>query len=206
VVNPSLGRLRPSRLSGDEAFFNAGGIADFSVLDFWRWSISDLVLNTIRGVLAEYIVAKALGVPAEGVRDPWQSYDLESDDGVRVEVKSAAYIQSWAQDRFSDITFTVGKRLGWDPDTNRMDSDSRRHADIYVFALLGHREQATINPLDLSQWRFWAVRTETLDDRFGNQDSISLRTLEQLVGDPVEFLSLREGVSLASGRKRPAGT
>ncbi len=205
MVNPSLGRLRPSRLSGDEAFFGAGGIADFKVLDFWRWSISDLILNTTRGVLAEYIVAKALGVPTGGVRDPWRSYDLECS-GVRVEVKSAAYIQSWAQDRFSDITFTVGRRLGWDPDTNRMDADPRRHANVYVFALLAHREQATINPLDLSQWRFWSVRTETLDERLGNQDSISLSSLEQLAGDPVEFSGLREEVNLAAGRKPPAGT
>ncbi len=88
MANPSLGRLIPRRLSGSETFLGADGITDFNVLDFWQWSISDLVLNTTRGILAEYIVAKALGVRTDGVRDPWQTCDLRSEGDLLVEVKS----------------------------------------------------------------------------------------------------------------------
>lgn len=38
--------------------------------------VSDLVSNSIRGKLAEFIVAKALGVDTNMARDEWQSYDL----------------------------------------------------------------------------------------------------------------------------------
>lgn len=78
-------------------------LLDFDVYGFWRWRCSDLVSNATRGVLAEYIVAKALGV-AEGVREEWASYDLTTPGGTRIEVKSAAYIQSWHQETFSDIS------------------------------------------------------------------------------------------------------
>lgn len=62
---------------------------------FWRWSASDLVSNTMRGVLAEYIVALAMGIDTEeGVRREWDAYGLVLGDGTKVEVKSAAYIQS----------------------------------------------------------------------------------------------------------------
>jgi hypothetical protein len=40
-----------------------------TVADFWGWSRSDLLDNTERGVLAELIVAAALGIPADGVRE-----------------------------------------------------------------------------------------------------------------------------------------
>jgi hypothetical protein len=39
-----------------------------TVADFWGWSRSDLLDNTERGVLAEFIVATALDIPADGVR------------------------------------------------------------------------------------------------------------------------------------------
>lgn len=60
-----LGPLEVQRLSGSETFHRNGRPAGFDVLDFWRWSSSDLVVNVTRGVLAEYIVAKALAVSTE---------------------------------------------------------------------------------------------------------------------------------------------
>lgn len=83
-----LGRLSPRRLSGAEAFRGGEGVPDFHVLDFWRWSSSDLVSNATRGVLAEYIVGKALGCRLE-VRDEWAPYDPETPEGYGFEVKSA---------------------------------------------------------------------------------------------------------------------
>ena len=80
------------------------------VLDFWRWAFSDLRQNNVRGHLAEYIVGLALGVPLT-VRSSWDDYDLLVPAGklargaVRVQVKSAAYLQAWGQRKLSAITF-----------------------------------------------------------------------------------------------------
>ena len=75
--------------------------------EFYAWAYGDLFTNTTRGVLAEYIVAAALGLH-ETKRVAWNQYDLEIDgaeidgaetDRVGIEVKSAAYVQSWEQTR-----------------------------------------------------------------------------------------------------------
>jgi hypothetical protein len=65
---------------------------DFDLLSFWQWSASDLLSNATRGTVAEYLVARALDADPEGIRDEWAAYDLKTKDGVKVEVKSAAYL------------------------------------------------------------------------------------------------------------------
>jgi len=108
--------LKPTPLEGDESFGLSGGHTEFTILDFWRWSVSDLVSNATRGRLAEFIIAQALNVDTSGVRDEWAAYDLLTSSGIKVEVKSAAYLQSWAQRRHSNILFSVRPARAWDPD------------------------------------------------------------------------------------------
>jgi hypothetical protein len=55
----------PALRSGKEPFHSGGLDLGFSLLEFWRWRSSDLVSNTLRGVLAEFIVAKALDLPTD---------------------------------------------------------------------------------------------------------------------------------------------
>ena len=68
-----------------------------------------------RGRLAEYIVAKAL-VCADGTRREWDPFDIEWD-GIRVEVKSSAYIQTWAQRELSSPTFDISPTRHWCAET-----------------------------------------------------------------------------------------
>jgi hypothetical protein len=35
-----------------------------------------------------------------------------------------------------------------------LSTEIKRHADVYVFALLAHTDKATVDPLSLDQWRF----------------------------------------------------
>ena len=102
-----LGRIAPQRLEGNETFRLGDKLQPFDVHDFWAWAVSDLISNATRGVLAEFIVAKACGVDTAAPRDEWAPVDLLTSEGVSVEVKSAAYIQSWHQDRHSRISFGV---------------------------------------------------------------------------------------------------
>ncbi len=151
--------------------------------------------NTLRGRLAEFLVAHALGL-AQNVRSEWEAYDLQLPDGRRIEVKSSAYIQAWAQHAESVPSFAIGPTRAWDPSTNAWaPADARRRqADLYVFALLAHRERATVNPLDLTQWVFYVLPAAVLDARVAGQRRIGLARLLGL--DPVVcgFLDLKEGV------------
>lgn len=87
VPAPILPRLR-----GDERFEGM----DASVTDFWRFAMSDLRINNTRGYLAAFLVARSLGIDAQRVE--WDDYDVLWE-GVKIEVKSSAYLQAWAQRR-----------------------------------------------------------------------------------------------------------
>jgi hypothetical protein len=68
MADASLVRLKINRRSGAEPFHEAGHPASFDVLDFWRWSASDLVTNITRGVLAEHNEDGHTKVHGAGVR------------------------------------------------------------------------------------------------------------------------------------------
>ena len=113
-------------------------MASSSVGVFWQWAYSDIVGNTSRGVLAEFIVSRALGSTAR-VRTNWTSYDVVAAAGINVEVKSSAYLQSWAQSEVSRPQFSIGKTSGWDPQTGEYTEEPRCHSGMYVFCLLAYR-------------------------------------------------------------------
>jgi hypothetical protein len=198
----ALGRLTVARKAGSEVLHANGHNLPFTVSSFWQWSASDLVSNATRGRLAEFIVATALGVDLSGVRDEWAAFDLTLPSGLKIEVKSAAYVQSWHQSQLSAITFDTRLTRGWDPATNKQSRESRRHADVYVFALLAHQDKNSIDPLDVSQWRFYAVPTSVLDARKRSQHSITLRSLEALAGPGGGYSGLADDVAGAAARQR----
>ena len=59
---------RPVRLKTGNEQLSATGK---TLLDFWRWNGSDLASNATRGVLAEFIVASALGIDLSVPRIEW---------------------------------------------------------------------------------------------------------------------------------------
>jgi len=194
----ALGAIKIKRLTGNKKMPEL----DAKVIDFWRWTFSDLMMNTARGVLAEFIVAQALGISTEGVQAGWNPFDLVTEVGIKIEVKSASYIQSWAHNEYSKIQFSLAPKRGWDFETNKQADEAARHADYYVFALLAGKDQSRIDPTNVSQWRFWMVEREFLDKRPRSQHSITLGSLKREVheeGLDFERLS-RESRRIQSSR------
>lgn len=190
-----LGPLKISRRSGTEPFLQDGVALPIRLLDFWQWSNSDLASNVFRGVLAEFLVATALGLADGAVRTEWDGCDLRTPDGVLVEVKSAAYLQSWAQKRRSSIAFDIRERAwAWDSATDSYTLSRCRTAHVYVFCLLHHLDKATLNPLDVGQWTFYVLPTAALPP----QKTLSLSVLEALGGVKTEFHNLAEAVRSAA--------
>ncbi|HYO48528.1 MAG TPA: hypothetical protein VEW94_01655 [Chloroflexia bacterium] len=165
--------------TGDERLHVGNQPLDKMLLDFWRWSASDLVSNAARGIFAEYIVANALGL-AEGVRAEWDAYDLVTPSGVKIEVKSAAFLQTWYHRKLSTIRFSIRPTKGWDAVTNELSPELKRQADVYIFCLLKHQDKASIDPLNLDQWEFYVLRASVLDATFPTQKSIGLAALLRL--------------------------
>jgi len=189
-----LPRITQEPRPGTEPLHVDGESLDVCVLDFWRWSASDLLSNATRGRFAEFIIAKALGIPLDEVRDEWRAFDLLTPEGIKVEVKSSGYIQSWFQKKPTAISYGVPKTRGWNPDTNLQDAEARRQADVYVFALLAHLDHTTIDPLNVKQWVFFVLPTAALDQRERSQHSITLKSLEALSEGSITYEELRAKV------------
>jgi hypothetical protein len=88
---------RPDPLPADAGFthhmFGARRVA-FTALEFWRWGFSNVRENVLRGILAEFVVARALNIKVK-TRQAWDEADLVTPEGVAIEVKSSGYLQAW---------------------------------------------------------------------------------------------------------------
>ena len=190
-----LGRKRSSLRAPGDAFHCSGKPIGEELLRFWQWSSSDLLSNARRGVLAEFIVACALGCDLSEPRDEWAAHDLTTPEGIKVEVKSAAFLQSWNQPKgLSTISFSIKESLPWDPDTNKQGRVKERSADVYVFCLLAHMDKATVDPLDLDQWRFFVLPIVVLNAYTRSRHSITLKSLRMLA-PALAYAQIRDAVN-----------
>ncbi len=162
-----------------------------TVKDFWSWAYSDLLVNTNRSVLAEFLVATALEVANEP-RIEWDYVDLRYRGHI-IEVKTSAYVQSWPQVKLSKIVFDIAKKQGWDASTNTEKPTKGRYSDCYVFCLFTEQDSQQANILDLNKWAFYVVNTEIINKEFREQKSVTLNTIKKLV-DPVTYGNLKRTV------------
>ena len=165
-----------------------------TVRDFWAWALSDLRTNTVRPMLAEFLVAQALGAAAR-LRIEWDAYDVVTPEGLRVEVKSSAYLQAWAQTRPSSIRFGGLNGRTWDAAAGYAAS-ATYNANVYVFALVTTRDHASYDPLDPAQWTFWVLPRRTVEAT--GQRSLALSRVEALAAAPVTHDELAAAVRAAS--------
>ncbi len=175
-----LKEIQANPKTGKEYLTNNEQSLNYNLLDFWRWNSSDLLSNTSRGRFAEFIVGTAIGLDNKDLRNEWDAYDLTNEDGIKIEVKSAAYIQSWCQKDFSTISFSIKSARNWDIESNMYRGKQKRQADIYVFCHLKHKDQNTIDPLKMEQWDFYVLPTYRLDNYERSKSSITLNSLRKL--------------------------
>jgi len=174
-----LKEIKTKIKTGDEKLIFKDKKLNYSILDFWRWSNSNILSNATRGKFAEFIVASALEINLQNSNDEWSAYDLETDNGIKIEVKTSAYIQSWSQKNFSRPTFSIKPAKYWSS-KNGMTKSYKRHSDFYVFCLLKEKDQEKIDPLNLDQWEFYVVKTKILNKKFSNQKTISLGKIKKI--------------------------
>jgi hypothetical protein len=172
----------PQAFEGTDRF--AG--ADATVLDYWRWAFSDLRDNTQRGVLAEFLVALALG-RTETRRKAWDNYDVTTGSGLRVEVKASGYLQSWAQAKHSRLSFGRVIARAWDANTNEFGAEPEVRADVFVFSVQTCTDPQRYDGLDLSQWEFYVVAAERV--RECAYKSVSIAWVRRHA-EPVSFSEL----------------
>ena len=179
--------------TGEEFFTFNNKNKSINVLSFWQWSSSDLLTNVIRGKLAEFIVASSIDL-IDNEREEWDAYDLITEKGLKIEIKSSAYIQSWDQSKLSKIIFGIQPTTVW-LNNNRRSKTKKRQADIYVFCVLNHKDKKTVNPLNLNQWDFYIIDTKILNNERTNQKTITLSSLLELNPEKLDYSGLKGSIS-----------
>ena len=174
------------------------GDADFDsktgMLDFWKWAFSDLLEDTLKGLYAEWLVGHLLGLPMKrGDRFHYGNFDLRSSGGLRIEVKSSSYWQSWKLRNPDGSPRSTDEVDSWRPtDKKRIvfgglrakDAVDRTNvtigykSDVYVFAFQSETDPLVWDALDLSQWEFYFLSRADLD-KVGVK-SLSLKRLRSM--------------------------
>ena len=180
---------------GSEHFWSDGTGLDLTLLDFWRWSDSDLLAAPTRARLAEFVVATLLGSRTARPRLD-RSPDILTADGIAVRVKSASAVtpdgrRDLARVHFSPLPWRAPRRILSVP---ALVPRSRAH----VFVVVGDAEPADVNPLDLDQWRFYVPSTPRIEERMKKQRALTLAVLAELSGGAVAPAGLAEAVRLAA--------
>jgi hypothetical protein len=181
----------PTPLSSAEALTLPDGMAPATLADFWRWSLSALWDDGVRGILAEFLVAHALGL-AGAPRKCWEEWDIITPRGLKIEVKSSAYLQAWTQERISSVGFSGLRSFHYE--AGKYASTREFHCHAIVFGVLDVKDPAhatPLAPLDLTRWRWYPVSVPTFAQKFGNVDRIGAIQLDQLGACPYGDLALR---------------
>ncbi len=188
-----LNAIKTEKKTGQEPFIFDGKPLPENILSFWQWSNSELLGNTLRGVLAEFIVASAIDV-LKKPREEWDAYDLVTKQGLKIEIKSSSYLQSWQQTELSKIIFGIKPTYAL-TDINQYSEISKRQSDIYVFCVLSHKDKNTVNPLNLNQWDFYILDTAILNTKMPKQKTITLSSLLKLEPIQVKYNELKNEIN-----------
>ena len=185
-----LNAIETIRKTGCESFIHGDSS---TLLDYWAWAHSDIMGNTERGKIAEYIVAMAVGVH-QSTRVEWDSYDILTEDQIKIEVKSSAYLQTWVQKTYSNLSFGIRPTQAWNQSDNTYEQAKKRQADVYVFCVFNCKDQEVANPLDLNQWEFHVLNVRKLDRILPNQKSISLASILKLGALNSDYAGLNQAI------------
>ena len=173
----SITRLSGDHLIGNEAFTYHGEETDMTILEYWRWLYSELF--DLQSSIAEYIVAKALGLKKAYNVGDWTLFDIEYRS-TRIEVKETSYVHAWQTDeepKSKTRAFGINKAHDTYQDST---SELHRQNDIYVFCLNTGETRKTANPLQLEHWEFYIVPTSLINEKCGDANSISLSRLRKM--------------------------
>jgi hypothetical protein len=172
-------------LTGDELL-----LPNIRVRDFWAWAFGDLKLNSTRGMLAQFLVAKAVGDTRLN-DDGWGDFDVLSPEGIKVEVKASGYVQSWEQQGLSEIKFSGLSGRTWSAKDGYGESREYR-ADVFVFAVHTCQNRDAYDPISLDQWDFYVIPGSVI--RETGYKSMGLNRVRSFAGEAIRWDAVRSAV------------
>lgn len=154
------------------------GLENKKISDFWKWACSDLIIPSNRNDYALYLVADALEL-SKMPRIYWENADLRYRKK-KVALRTSAYVEHWKQKRPKRLSFDISPKKGLDAKTEESVTFRNRHPEIYIFAVLTEKDLKKIDVLNLDQWQFYVLRTNTLDKHHYDTRKLGIRALQKL--------------------------
>ncbi len=169
----------------DSLLIQDGAIEGSTLGDFLIWAYSDLCDDVIKGIFAEWMVAKLLGISTTR-RYEWSNSDLFSTRGTKIEVKASSYWQSWKAinpdgtakdlDKYPiqpDSKIRFAGLMAKDTIEHHKETRGRLKSDLYIFCFQNERDYDIWNAMNLSQWEFYLTPAKDLTTK-----SVSLQWLK----------------------------
>ena len=188
-------------MKGSEKFEFDGKNLDYDMLDFWRFHYSNIY--DIQGRIAEFIVCKALDIHESQNDQYWTLWDL-TYRGLKIEVKETSYYHSFNKEGkiSKHRSFGITKANGaYDPE-NSGNSELRRQNDVYVFCLNTGYTKEEAYPLNLNNWEFYIVPTTVIDEKCGNNKTISLNRIKKLGYTATPYDKIKDVIDAIAAKHR----
>lgn len=163
---------------GNEKFTLNNNDLDFGILDFWIYKYSNIY--NMQEVIAEFIVEKALNIEKSYNTDYWTLFDILYRN-CRIEIKETSYYHPWNENgKISNQRGFGITKANSSYENNDIENKFERQNDIYVFCLNTGVTKETSNPMNLNNCEFYIVPTSVINEKCGNNKTISLNKIRQL--------------------------
>ena len=177
-------------MTGKEKFLCGGKELVFDMDDFWRFHYSNIY--SLHGEIAEFVVARALGITDAQNAAYWTLWDI-SYRNIRIEVKATAYFHLWNTDGkvSQQRTFSIAAANGsYDPQKSG-NAEFCRQNDIYVFCLNNGETMESSYPLNMDNWEFYVVPTSFLNEHCADNKKISIGRIRSFGFVPLAYEALK---------------
>ena len=163
---------------GNEPLSVGGDEIGVTVNDFWRWAFSDFSSPMIRETFAEFLVASSLDLISDGQKQSKPDFDLlwnpsGNHGGVRIGVKSAAYLQSNDGEYPDRVAFHFP------------DFSENQACDVYIFCVFKALSQNE-SPFNTDLWEFYSVRGQDIKNIKNNKNINILNKIPLSVLTPLK--------------------
>ena len=175
-------------------------LSDLNYGDFLMWAFADPCNDALKGIFAEWLVVRLLGVTSER-RISWANSDIIMPSGHRIEIKSSSYWQDWklykedgSEADFSHYPIQPDSKVRFSgliagDATGDEVREKGYKSSLYVFCFQKEKDPHRWDALDLEQWEFYLMTREQLNDHAAA--SISLKKLKEIQAGPLSAEVLR---------------
>ncbi len=172
-------------MDGNEIFTYNNNSLGFTWLDFWKFQYSNI--DNLKESIAEFLVAKALGIDTPHNTSYWTLFDILYRN-TRIEVKQTAYYHPWNENgNVSNARIFDIKKANSSYENEKSPNIYERQNDIYVFCLNNGNTKETSNPLELSNWEFYIIPTSVINEQCQNNKTVSLGRIRSMGFSHFEF-------------------